>query len=309
MYITADGNTVFSRLENPGFFCRGPGSHIPDREGNQHCLFFTGIQKSGFRKAGERYGGFLNTSLIDIRGNEIELRNIFSGSLTGVTDADFRGQDAVFFCQRDKLLCEIGIGKTVAEGIKHIFRIGRFIVPEAGFIIAIADIDAFAVLQQMEITDIGIIAAAGIAGRLIFQGESPGIHCLPGGVDVTDQDRCQRGPGIVRISCPYNSINTVVIRYKAELHRIGGAYDQNHMLKFFADIVDQLSTCGAAVHRLKLRKRTVFPVCGFRREYNQRLRGILFCLPQQTAADGAPGFVGFTGEQSADRTEQNIGLF
>ena len=81
------------------------------------------------------------------------------------------------------------------------------------------------------------------------------------------------------------------------------------MSKFPAYIVNQLRTLRAALHRLKLRERTVFSICCFRRQNYQSLRGILLCLPHQAAADCPPGVLGFSRKNPCANTGKNIRRF
>ena len=201
--------------------------HILGGERNRHNLGFAWLQQLRLGKAREHNVRLFNSAL-RVRRSVIDLYDVLAADAAGVRDLHLHRDRAACAGKGFDALFKRRIGKPVTERILNSRSVFNVTVRSSGFVVPIADVDAFRILDVVAV-EIAIGEASRIpVGRGACQIVCTGIDQSAGRIDRTAQHGTYRiETDRAGASDPQHRIDPVFD--KAKLHRVGGI-DQNDRL-------------------------------------------------------------------------------
>ena len=250
VHIFPQREAVFSGFQEITSIGEAPGRQIPDRAGDRHGVRIARIDHSSFGKACQFDGRFFNAAGRVIRCVKIQLNNIFPGFFTGICHGYLCGDGFFFNRKGGQFLRKLRVGKAMPEREDNIFPVRFLLFPEAGFIIAVACINALTEMQGVLPAHVGIVTQRGSGvSRIGGEGCRPGIGCAAGRIDFAGKDPCKlRKAARAGSADPEDGINAVEFREEPELNRSAGRNCEDHVVILFADTFNECALYTAFFH-------------------------------------------------------------
>ena len=178
-------------------------------ERDAHGLTGAGGKLCGFAVANQLHGGLLHAVCLVIVGVgalHIHLHNVLAGNVAGVRHRNLCGAGIAAPISLEVTPVKAGVAQAVAEGIDDLLGIvviARVALAEngvlvAGFIVAIADVDAFLVGDIVVLGDIAVLIIVGIVAKVLCGRGcggigGKGVHRAAAGADLAGQNVCHAG--------------------------------------------------------------------------------------------------------------------
>ena len=251
--IVGSGHIPVARVNHIGLgvLCIVAGNILLG-EGDGHALRLAGGKLSCLDVLRQRHSRLFHAAG-DVGRLDVEFHNILAGGEAGVLHRDRRGAEVAVPVHLQVRPFKISVAQTIAEGIGDgggVIVIARVALLEhsiliAGFIVLVADIDAFRVVHIGIAGEGAILVHIAVVAEVLHGGGGQvvvhiGVHQTAGGVDGAGQNLSNRADAARRTGIPQHRVNAVfrLVR-KVHLHGVGGADEHNHLVEGFMHLGKQ----------------------------------------------------------------------